>query len=133
MLSQSLFFKFKRFFVTGGISSIVDTSVFSLLIFEGIRDPIAAIISFCLAAIVNFILTSHFVFAMEKTGNRFISFMIFAIIGLLINVNITIMGIYYFGLMPVIAKILGIGVAFPFNFFMNAYFVFRKNKIILKI
>ena len=48
-----------------------------------------------------------------------------ALLGLSVNVGITLLAIYRFGAMPILGKILGIGIAFLVNFALNLGIVFR--------
>lgn len=124
MRKRDLFSKFLRYFVTGGIAAIVDAGGFALLNQIGSATVPSAITSFIVAAYVNFRLTSRFVFAQRASGRRFSLFLLAAVLGLMINVGITVGAVTLFGWRPLVAKVLGIGVAFSINFMMNVCFVF---------
>jgi putative flippase GtrA len=55
-------------------------------------------------------------------------FFLTALIGLTVNVGVTLAGVWVLGLFPPLAKMLGIGTAFLVNFSLNAGVVFR-NKV----
>jgi putative flippase GtrA len=122
-----LFFKLMRYAVTGGIAALIDAGGFALLIKMDLNVVPASIFSFCVAALVNYRLTSHFVFNHSATINRFVLFMFAALTGLTINVGITLAGIFFFGLPPLVAKLGGIGIAFLVNFGLNLQIVFRTR------
>ena len=82
--------------------------------------------SFCIAATVNYQLTSKFVFKQRATRQRFALFLLAALVGLTTNAGITVAGNAYMGLRPIFSKICGIGVAFVINFSLNVGFVYRK-------
>lgn len=117
--------KFLRYAVTGGSAAIVDAGGFALLVQTGMALAPAAVTSFCVAAVVNFWLTSKFVFGERATGRRFPLFAMMAIVGVTINVGVTMGVIAVFGAPPVLAKIVGIGIAFSINFLLNLTVVFR--------
>jgi len=121
----NLLTKFTRYFMTGGAAAIVDAGGFGLLNFLGISVLLAATISFSIAAVVNYLLSSQFVFAKKLSHQDFYKFLIFALIGLIINVAITSTLIYQLNLYPMLAKTTAIGMTFVINFFLNARFVFK--------
>lgn len=119
--------KFSRYFVTGGVAAIVDAGGFAALHYLGVATPPAAIASFTLAAVVNFFLTARFVFGQRPTGRGFTLFLLAALIGLTVNVGVTVAAVELLGLLPVVAKIVGIGTAFSLNFLLNLLVVFRAT------
>lgn len=111
--------------MTGGLAAIVDAGGFALLVIAGFGVAAAGVLSFCTAAIVNYVLTSKLVFGRERSVRGFALFLSAALVGLSINVGLTLIGFYVLGLTPLIAKIVGIGTAFFVNFLINLRFVFR--------
>ena len=96
-----------------------------LLIALGLGIAAAGTMSFCVAALVNYLLSSRFVFASGRSAQGFALFFVIALLGLTINLGVTLAGVYLAGLPPVLAKIGGIGTAFLINFALNLRFVFR--------
>ena len=117
--------KLLRYGVTGGIAAIVDAGGFALLIALGLGIAAAGTMSFCVAALVNYLLSSRFVFASGRSAQGFALFFVIALLGLTINLGVTLAGVYLAGLPPVLAKIGGIGTAFLIDFALNLRFVFR--------
>jgi putative flippase GtrA len=117
--------KLLRYFFTAGTAAIVDVGGFALLCSAGIPIAAAAVTSFCAAAVVNFLLSSRYVFARPPTLRGFGLFFVAAVGGLLVNVAVTLIGSLYLGVAPVLAKILGVGTAFLLNFWLNLKVVFR--------
>jgi putative flippase GtrA len=117
--------KLLRYFFTAGMAAMVDIGGFTLLCL--IRTPIvaSAICSFCLAAIVNFLLSSRWVFHRAPSLRGFGLFFVAALGGLTVNVSVTLVGSLYLGLAPVLAKTVGVGTAFLLNFWLNLRVVFR--------
>jgi putative flippase GtrA len=119
--------KLLRYIVTGGIAAVVDLGCFDLLIKGGLSIAPASVVSFCAAALVNYRLTSQFVFSHDATIHGFALFLLAALTGLSVNVGVTLAGVSFFGLPPLIAKLVGIGAAFLVNFGLNVRVVFRAK------
>jgi putative flippase GtrA len=120
--------KFLRYFFTAGTAAIVDVGGFALLCFIGIPITVSAVTSFCLAAVVNYLLSSRYVFNHVPTLHGFGVFFVAALGGLIVNVSVTLLGSLYLGIASVLAKILGVGTAFLVNFWLNLRIVFRTPK-----
>ena len=114
--------------MTGGIAAVVDAGGFALLVNAKMGVAIAGILSFCTAAVVNYLLTSKLVFGREASLRGFALFFSAALIGLSINVGLTLLGFYVLGLEPLAAKLIGIGTAFFVNFLINLRVVFRPAR-----
>ena len=119
--------KLVRYGVTGGIAAIVDAGGFALLLAAGLAVWGAGTLSFGIAALVNYGLSSRFVFARSATAQGFALFFVAALIGLSVNLGVTLLGVYLVGLVPIVAKIVGIGTAFLVNFALNLLVVFRPS------
>lgn len=117
-----------RYGMTGGAAAIVDAGGFALLLATGIDVAIAGSTSFCVAAVVNYVLTSRFAFGQGRTVAGFFLFFAFALVGLTVNMGTTLGIIHWLGVPPFAAKVVGIGVAFLVNFALNATFVFRARR-----
>src|SRR5882762_4692022 len=111
--------------VTVGIAAVVDAGGFVLLVNAKLSIVVASCLSFCIAALVNYYLTSRFVFNREATLRGFAPFMAAALIGLTVNIGITSMGVFMMGLPPLAAKLMGIAIAFFINFLINLRVVFH--------
>ena len=115
--------------VTGGAAAVVDAGGFALLTLLGVAALPAAIVSFALAAILNFQLSARFVFKHALTGRSFAVFLAAALVGLTVNVGVTLLILRNFDDVPaMLAKIGGIGVAFFVNFFLNQWVVFKVSR-----
>lgn len=124
---RNLVTKLVRYGMTGGIAAIVDAGGFELLVRAGAGIAAGGTASFCIAACVNYWLTSRFVFGRGKTAAGFAFFFVFALVGLAVNMGITLAGVLWLDLAPIVAKVLGIGTAFLINFALNAGIVFRQS------
>lgn len=119
--------KLARYFVTAGTAAIVDVCGFALLRLAPIPIGVSAATSFCAAAIVNYLLSSRHVFNQDATLKGFALFFVAAIGGLVLNVSVTMICSLQYAVPPVLAKIVGIGTAFLFNFWLNQRIVFRAR------
>jgi putative flippase GtrA len=119
--------RFLQYGVTGGIAAVFDAGGFVLLVHAKLSIVVAGCLSFCVAALVNYNLTSRFVFNREATVPGFTLFMAAALIGLTVNIGATLMGVFTVGLPPLAAKLMGIGIAFIVNFLINLRLVFHTR------
>ena len=124
---RDVIYKCLRYILTGGVAAIVDAGGFFLLTKAKLPIAPSGILSFCVAAFVNYRLTARFVFSRDVTTRGFALFLFAALVGLTVNVGVMLAGVMLFGLWPLAAKIVGIGVAFVVNFFLNMHFVFRTD------
>ena len=113
--------------VTGGIAAVVDAGGFVILVNAKLSIVVASGLSFCIAALVNYNLTSRFVFNREATLRGFARFMAAALIGLTVNIGVTFFGVFIVGLPPLAAKLMGIAFAFIVNFLINLRIVFHTR------
>ena len=116
------------YLVVGGLAAVVDIGLFHLLApgFKGVLLPAAA--SFRVAAIVNYALSSLWVYRRQwRSLRRAALFLLCASVGLCINAGVTWWLASAFPIAPTLAKIGGVAVAFTANFLMNTFIVFRAE------
>lgn len=117
--------KFVRYVMTGGTAAVVDIAGFVVLQAFAIPVLACAIGSWIVAAVVNYLLTSRFVFSARPRASHGVIFVAVAAVGLAINAGVTTICAEYFAFAPVVAKVIGIGTAFFFNFLANVRIVYR--------
>jgi putative flippase GtrA len=122
--------KLARYFLTAGVASVVDLGLFALLTRVDVAIPVAAAASFCVAAVVNYLLSSRFAFHRAASLRGFGLFFVAALGGLAVNVGVTSLGHALLGMPPVLAKVAGIGTAFLLNFWINLRVVFRSHAVL---
>jgi putative flippase GtrA len=122
-----LAWKLLQYGVTGGIAAVVDAGGFVLLVNARLNIVVASCLSFCIAALVNYSLTSRFVFNREATLRGLAAFTAAALVGLMVNIGVTLLAIFTVGLPPLAAKLAGIGTAFIVNFVINLRVVFHTR------
>jgi putative flippase GtrA len=106
---------------------VVDLGVFDALADRLLPIPTAAALAFGVAALVNYALTSRFVFREPPSWRGLGVFFVFAIVGAAVNVGVTSVGALALGAPALAAKAGGIGTAFLVNFWLNATIVFRSS------
>ncbi len=84
--------------------------------------------SFSIAAVWNYIISSRFVFRQPLAGQRFGQFVAVAIVGALMNSGTTWL-VTSVGIAMWVAKLVGIGAAFLFNYAANSLYVFRSRPL----
>lgn len=122
-----LAWKLLQYGVTGGIAAVVDAGGFMLLVNAKLSIAVASCLSFCVAALVNYSLTSRFVFNREASFRGLAAFTAAALIGLTVNIGVTLLAVFTAGLPPLAAKLTGIGTAFMVNFLINLRVVFHTR------
>ncbi len=111
--------------LTGGLAAVVDIGGFHLLAPRVSPVAAAAAASFAGAAVVNYLLSSRWVFRSDwRSGRRAGLFLAFALLGLGINTGVTALAAAVLPLHATLAKVLGVGVAFGANYAMNTRWVF---------
>ncbi len=119
--------------VTGGLAAVVDVGGFHLLSLAWPLLPpppgiaVRATLSFALAAMANYLLTSRWVFGRDwRDLGQAARFFGLACVGLAINTAMT--ALLASALHPTLAKAGGVALAFGANFLMNALWVFKPGR-----
>ena len=116
------------YLLVGGLAAVVDIGLFHLLVsrVDGVLLP--AVGSFLVAAVVNYALSSVWVYRRQwRSLRRASQFLLFALVGLCINAGATWWLAQALAMAPTLAKIGGVGIAFGANFLMNTFIVFRAE------
>lgn len=120
-----------RYFIVGGVAAIVDFLLFALLVqMTGWPWFWGGLVSFSLATAVNYVLSIRFVFS---SGARFVRrqheiLLVFlvSLAGLGVNQAVLWFCIEKLSVNALIAKIIGTGIVFFWNYFSRRNFIFRK-------
>lgn len=125
--NNKLLLQIFKFIIVGGTATVIDFVVlFILKEFIGLNEIVANTISFTVSVIYNYIASVKWVFDVDQDKNKskqFITFIIFSIIGLLINnlilwICIDKLSIYY-----LIGKAIATGIVMVFNFITRKMFL----------
>ncbi|MBN9287330.1 MAG: hypothetical protein BGO43_15675 [Gammaproteobacteria bacterium 39-13] len=123
--------KLYQYLVVGGISAIVDITLFLLLRQHlQIHYLMLATMSFVVATFVNYILCNRFVFIHRQkhsSKTRFILTYVVSGVGLFIHHSALFLAFEGLGLPLAMSKIAAMGTAFGWNFLSRKYFVFKPE------
>lgn len=115
--------------LTGGLAAVVDLAGFHWLALRVPGILLPAMLSFCAAAVVNYLLSAWWVFDRPwRCWHRAALFMVGACAGLSVNAGVTWWLAAAWSVHGTLAKAGGIAVAFAANFLMNKHLVFRQGR-----
>lgn len=121
--------KIARYFLVGGAAALVDFLLFAMLVKVFAFGWLgSAAFSFCVATLVNYLLSVRHVFQSGvRFGKRHEMALVFAVsaIGLLINQTVLGMLIEWFGIDVLLSKIAATGSVFFWNYGARRHFIFR--------
>jgi putative flippase GtrA len=121
-----------RYFLVGGAAAIIDLVIFSLMV-KGLQQPWfeAALISFVFATAANYLLSIRFVFSsgarFSRRRHEFGAVVLVSLAGLAINQVVLWLVIERIHLDPLIAKVIGTGVVFFWNYGARKQYLFRAK------
>ena len=125
--TRKLLIQIFKFAIVGGIATIIDF-VFLYIFREFCHFPVLVsnTLSFCISVIYNYTASVRWVFDVNKEKDakkQFVIFIIFSVIGLLINdlimwVSVDFLHVYY-----LLAKIIATAVVMVFNFVTRKMFL----------
>ena len=116
-----------RFSIVGGVATLIDFLVLYILKeFVGFSPLLANTLSFTVSVIYNYIASVKWVFKVDKKKNskvQFVLFIIFSVVGLLINNCIMWLSISKLRIHYLIGKVLATIVVMIFNFITRKKFL----------
>jgi|GEM_PF-899948 len=117
-----------RYIISSLISGLTEIGTFFIMsTILSMNYIIAAVVSFLIATIVGYIAKRKIAFN-NKYRPRRKQFGVFAIItigGIIINTSAVILLVEMTQTIPLIAKIIGILIAFVYNYLLSKYFIFK--------
>ena len=124
---ENLLIQIFKFAIVGGIATVIDF-VFLYIFREFCHFPILVsnTLSFCISVIYNYIASVKWVFDVNKEKDakkQFIIFIVFSVIGVLLNdlimwISVDFLSIYY-----LLAKIIATSIVMIFNFVTRKMFL----------
>ncbi|HIR59196.1 MAG TPA: GtrA family protein [Candidatus Onthousia excrementipullorum] len=124
---ENLLIQIFKFAIVGGIATVIDF-VFLYIFREFCHFPvlISNTLSFCISVIYNYIASVKWVFDVNKEKDakkQFIIFIVFSVMGLLLNdlimwISVDFLSIYY-----LLAKIIATSIVMIFNFVTRKMFL----------
>ena len=121
--------RFTRYFMVGGLSAIIDWTLFALFYYiGGVHYRVAALCSFSLAFVFNFFTGRKFAYAPTSRGAKreMALVLLVSLIGLGINDQILKLSVETFGLEEMIGKVVATAVTFVWNFSARQFWVYRE-------
>ncbi len=116
-----------KFIIVGGIATVIDYVIFFILHeLLGINTIISNIISFTVSVIYNYIASVKWVFEVDESKDKkqqFIIFIVFSILGLLINTGIVYLCTDIIKLYSLIGKVIATSIVMIFNFITRKIFL----------
>ncbi len=136
--TDNTFIQFFRYIFVGGFATVVDWGLSAVLFYLVFGQQLAVLcngLSFVAGLIVNYFISTYWVFNNSKIKNKLVEFLSFAaigVVGLLITLGVT----YVFewlladktSLYQMIAKIASTALSFFWNFFARKLLLFNKDK-----
>jgi len=123
--------KIARYLLVGGLAALVDILLFAVLVKGFDFNWLAsAVFSFCVATLVNYLLSVRYVFESGvRFGKRHEMVLVFAVstIGLLINQAVLGMLIEGGGIDVLLSKVAATGSVFFWNYGARRFLVFREK------
>lgn len=120
-----------RYGFVGGVAFVADYgSLFVFTEYLGVHHLVSAALAFVIGLTINYLLSISWVFAQAASGNRWVEFLVFAIIGVIglgLNELIIYVGTDLCGLHYMLSKVLSTGIVFFWNFFARKYIIYNKN------
>ena len=130
--SDNTFVQLFRYVLVGGLAFVIDYgSLFVLTESFGVNYLLSAAIAFILGLLVNYLLSTIWVFADSRLNNKMAEFTVFAVIGLvglvlnevIMYICSDILNIHY-----IFSKLCSTGMVFFWNFFGRKFILFTKTK-----
>lgn len=130
--TTNLFVQLFRYTLVGGVAFIVDFGfLFILTEYMGCHYLISATLSFLMGLLVNYLISTRWVFRESKISNRKVEFILFGLIGLMglglnnlfIYLLTDLMGVYY-----MVSKLVTAVLVYLWNFLGRRYFLFYVEK-----
>lgn len=125
--TRKLLIQIFKFAIVGGIATIIDF-VFLYIFREFCHFPVLVsnTLSFCISVIYNYVASVKWVFDVNKEKDakkQFVIFIVFSVIGLLLNnaimwITVDFLSIYY-----MLAKIIATAIVMVFNFITRKIFL----------
>ena len=125
--TRKLLIQIFKFVIVGGIATIIDF-VFLYIFREFCHFPVLVsnTLSFCISVIYNYIASVKWVFDVNKEKDakkQFIIFIVFSVIGLLLNNAIMWLTVDFLSIYYMLAKIIATVIVMVFNFVTRKIFL----------
>ena len=128
---NNLFIQFFRYTLVGGLAFVVDlVLLFVLTEYAHWHYLVSATLSFLAGLLVNYILSTQWIFRSSKIKNKKIEFILFGLIGV-IGLGLNNVLLYFFtdliGLYYMLSKLITAVLVYAWNFLGRRYFLFNAK------
>jgi len=128
--TDNTFLQFFRYLFVGGGAFVVDFGLlFVFTHFLNLHYLLSATLSFIAGLLVNYFISTSWVFNRKTVKNKYLEFFVFAIIGVIgLGFNDLFMWIFTdrFGIYYLLSKIMTTAIVYFWNFFARKYILFNK-------
>lgn len=119
-----------KFFLLGAASTLIDYTVFALLISLGIDYVVAIILGYSAGLLANYHLGRSYIFVdgtkMTSSHAEFIAVSAIALVGGLLNIVIVKLLSFSLGQMdPMLSRVVAVGIVFFWNYFARKRFIYH--------
>jgi len=136
VIESSGILRFIKYFISGGIGTIIDFSLFSaFILFTHYSEILANIISFSLGTIVVCYLQKNWTFKYKSKSEMMLYVRYFTVILVLFSFNTSVLFLLIRIVLiePISSKAIQVFLSVILGYFLQKYFVFRENKNISKM
>lgn len=129
--TTDLFIQFFRYTLVGGLAFVVDLGLlFVLTEYAHWYYLVSATLSFLAGLLVNYVLSTQWIFKSSKIRNKKIEFILFGLIGV-IGLGLNNVLLYFFtdliGLYYILSKLITAVLVYAWNFLGRRYFLFNAK------
>ena len=129
--TTNLFIQFFRYTLVGGLAFVVDlVLLFVLTEYAHWHYLVSATLTFLAGLLVNYILSTQWIFRSSKIKNKKIEFILFGLIGV-IGLGLNNVLLYFFtdliGLYYMLSKLITAVLVYAWNFLGRRYFLFNAK------
>lgn len=131
--TTNLFIQFFRYTLVGGLAFVIDLGLlFVLTEYAHLHYLVSATLSFLAGLLVNYMLSTQWIFRSSKIKNKKVEFILFGLIGV-IGLGLNNVLLYFFtdliGLYYMLSKLITAVLVYAWNFLGRRYFLFNaKNR-----
>ena len=124
------FIKFIKFIVVGLINTIFQLGIYYFLLFAGVNYNISFAISFIFSVLFSYVFNNKIVFKVDNVNSKSSLVKIYISYGstFLLGQIMLYLGVEKLGILDKIMPIINIILTILINFFLNKYFVFKREE-----
>jgi putative flippase GtrA len=127
--ANSLFIQLYRYAIVGGIAFAFDfASLFALTHFLGVHYLVSAAVAFVIGILVNYALSTAWVFTRRSVQSKRVEFLVFALVGVA-GLGLNTLFMWFFTEIArfhyLLSKIVSAMLVYLWNFFARKYTLFR--------